>query len=44
MTRLEVLDEEDAVDVEEVVGVAPLSVTISILVDARTSGPLDASK
>lgn len=44
MTRLEVLDEEDAVDVEEVVGVAGLSVTMTILVEARTSGPLGGSR
>ena len=44
MTRLEVLDEEDAVDVEEVVGVAMLSVTMTILVEAKTAGPLGGSR
>lgn len=43
MTRLEVRDEQDAVDVEEVVGVAGLSVTMTILVEARTSGRLGGS-
>lgn len=44
MTRLEVRDEQDAVAVEEVMGVAGLSVTMTILVEARTSGRLGGSR